>query len=150
MHSWVRSWCEKHKTERRAEGYLLETYDDNSGWSIGVFDSLYHPVRSGTGWNCGKRYSALNGHPLMAEHGYLRYNVSVMGKDEAITYMAAELKKKLVEDGFTGIRLEKAPCYEVYDKYTAHGGFLTRTTYTSQRVTTKNLLGYALKFHVEW
>lgn len=150
MHSWVRGWCEDHRTQRRADGYLMETYDSDSGWSLRVFGSLYRAVRPGTGWDCGKQYSALNGYPLLDAHGYLRSCVQVMSENEAIAYMAAELKKKLTEDGFRSIRVEKVPCHEVYDTYRQKGGFFSKAETVHTRVETGKLLGYALKFHVEW
>ena len=139
-----------------AEGYLLEIDLHGGGWSLGCFDSLYRSPVSGSQYIVGERINAMNGAPLFAvRNGAICLPMThspamAMDAGKAFAYFTEALRKLLQEDGFHNIRLEKAPCYEVYDKHTARGGFLTRTTYTSQRVTTKNLLGYALKFHVEW
>lgn len=153
---WIRYFCEKRRNLRMAEGYLLEIDLHEGGWSLGCFDSLYRSPVSGSQYIVGEKINAMNGAPLFAvRNGAICLPMThspamAMDAGKAFAYFTEALRKLLQEDGFTGIHLEKAPCYEVYDKYTAHGGFLTRTTYTSQRVTTQNLLGYALKFHVEW
>ena len=153
---WIRYSCEKRRNLRMAEWYLLEIDLHEGGWSLGCFDSLYRSPVSGSQYLVGEKINAMNGAPLFAvRNGAICLPMThspamAMDAGKAFAYFTEALRKLLQEDGFTGIRLEKVSCSEVYDEYTRQGGFLTAASFPSRRVTTKTLAGYTVRFHVEW
>jgi len=151
---WIRYFCEKNRTRRMAEGYLLETDLHESGWTLGCFDSLYHAPVPGSQYLVGRTNSALNGEPMFRfQSGSICLPLcgspaQAMDEKSAFAYLADRLKGLLEEDGFCNIRLEKIACYEVYDEY-RRKGFLSNEI-CSSRTKTNNLLGFTIRFHVEW
>ena len=68
---------------------------------------------------------------------------------ECCTEIARGLKEKLITDGFSNVRVEVGPCRESYDVVKREDAPLFRY-YWIERVKTSQVVGYAIKFHVEW
>ena len=68
---------------------------------------------------------------------------------ECCTEIARGLKEKLITDGYSNVRVEVGPSRESYDVVKREDAPLFRY-YWIERVKTSQVVGYAIKFHVEW
>lgn len=68
---------------------------------------------------------------------------------EYCTEIARGLKEKLIADGFSNVRVEVGPCRERYDIVRQEISSAT-CYYWLERIDTPKVVGYTIKFHVEW
>ncbi len=151
IHGEIKASSIKHRSERRASGYIL-VYSDheyNYEWCE-AHDTLYWPYErrdTKTNPNCwekGSKWSVL----MLSRSD--RSEGEALGKsvEECEGYRRA-LLPLLKEDGFRSIRLTVKPVYQAYDVVREKLGLL-KNTYWLERVETKELLGYTIYFEITW
>lgn len=69
---------------------------------------------------------------------------------EYCTDIARRLKERLIADGFANVRVEVGPCRENCDVVRREEIDIMTRYYWFERVRTSQIVGYAIKFHVEW
>lgn len=154
MQENVRGWCEDRWTQHKAEGYLLEMDDYGIDRTFPVKD-LYRPAQNGVVLHNASRReidiyrgnlkrSALVGSPLCQK----RFRMSVLTEKEGVQYAADKLKQLLTEDGFSRISVQVVSIPDVYDEI-RETGFFNIDVYLDRKKSS-NIVGYTIKFHVEW
>lgn len=156
MQIHVRYWCERCKSSHKAEGYLMERMaDDCAVNNIQAVAEVYLPPKTGPvicnpprmileEYRRFPRRSALNGQALC----HAEYKMCALTEKEAVQYAAQLLRNLLAEDGFTGIKVQVCSLQDVYDEVREVGFFNTDIYF--DRKKTSNIVGYTIKFHVEW
>lgn len=154
MQQNVRGWCEDRWTQHKAEGYLLEVDNHGIDRTFPVKD-LYRPVQNGAVLHNASRRaidiyrgsferSALVGSPLC----HKRFKMSVLTEKEGVQYAAEKLKQLLIEDGFSHVSVQVVSLPDVYDEI-RETGFFNVDVYLDRKKSSQ-IVGYTIKFHVEW
>ena len=156
MQRSIRYWCERYRGSRKAEGYLMERMAIDSALNnIQVVAEAYLPPKTGPvarnpsrmfleEYRRFPRRSALNGQALC----HAEYKMYALPEKEAVQYAAQLLRDLLTEDGFTGIKVQVCSLQDVYDEVREVGFF--NTDIYLDRKKSSNIVGYTIKFHVEW
>lgn len=195
-HSKLRSYCETHSADGRAEGYLLGEVMSR-GYSSMMCPPEVYPSQHETGSRCirmrfdswmedlykGKvdtwelfnrpgresivsrackeqhRFSSVVGMTVPAgdpkKDFDLRYKFApgyIIAPlcSEPLAFcqrLAGEIEKLLVEDGFFHVSVSTENCCDSYDIIRQNGS-MTRCWF--EHVSTPKVVGYAIRFHVEW
>ncbi len=152
----IRHYCEDRRTSHQAEGYLMElTSEDIIVNYIRVVSYPYTPQQTGVVERNPSRWvldnyrrhpkrSALVDRPLCKES----YRMHVLTEKEGVQYAADELKKLLIKDRFSAISVKVVSLPDIYDEVREVGFFNTDIYF--DRKKTSNIVGYTIKFHVEW
>lgn len=152
----IRYYCEDNRTRHKAEAYLMErTSEDIIVNYTRVVDYPYTPQRTGAAernpskWQLAEyrrnpKRSALVDRPLCREN----YRMHALTEEEGVQYAADELRKLLIKDGFSAVSVKVVSLPDIYDEVREVGFFNTDIYF--DRKKSSNIVGYTIKFHVEW
>ena len=77
-----------------------------------------------------------------------RFKMSVLTEKEGVQYAAEKLRQLLIEDGFSHVSVQVVSLPDVYDEI-RETGFFNVDVYLDRKKSSQ-IVGYTIKFHVEW